>query len=382
MGCLFFAKRLFRCSVAILCFPLLIACGNSVSTMQNAVVGDTLKMSHAHLLQIVECDSFTLVDIKNPWKEGLLHRYLLVPKETNIPANMPQGTLLRTPLDNLLLFSSVHASLLQDLGEMNAVKGVCDSRYMLLPAVHEKIAQGVIEDCGSTLNIDVEKVVQISPEAIMVLPFENGGYGKIDKLSFPVVECVEYMEHSPLAAAEWMRFYGRLVGKAPLADSLFSTVKNRFYTLRALVDTCANRPTLMCELKSSSAWYMPAAQSTMGQMYKTAGAHYLFDDNNGSGSLPLSYETVLSRAVNADLWLFKYNSSKDKTYTSLVSEFSGYSHFKPFKTKSIYVCNTGKKPFYEETPFHPDLLLSDLIAIFHPLLLPEHKLRYYEKMQE
>ena len=370
----------------IACVLLLALCagGCGVPSPQAGgdIKGDTIAMHYAGLLQMVDCDSFTVADVKNPWGRGLLQRYLLVPRTAPLPRNLPHGTVLRTPLDNLLVFSTVHTHLLHSLGASAAIGGVCDSRYMLSPFVREGVARGTIVDCGSTLNVDVERVVQLSPSAILVLPFENGGYGKIESLPYPVVECAEYMESSPLAAAEWMRFYGRLVGRASAADSLFSAVCSGFEQLRSIVSDTLQRPSLLCELKSSSAWYMPAGGSTMGQMYQMAGADYLFSYCEGSGSVPLSFETVLNRAADADFWLIKYNSDSDKSYSSLLTDFGGYTHFTPFKERNIYACNTGKKPFYEETPFRPDLLLRELVAIFHPQLLPSYKLRYYEKLQE
>jgi len=38
--------------------------------------------------------------------------------------------------------------------------------------------------------------------------------------------------------------------------------------------------------------------------------------------------------------------------------------------------------FYEEVPMHPDYLLAELIAIFHPQLLPDYKLRYFHNLEE
>lgn len=46
-------------------------------------------------------------------------------------------------------------------------------------------------------------------------PFENsGGYGRVEKLNIPIIECADYMETSALGRAEWMRFYGLLFGEA------------------------------------------------------------------------------------------------------------------------------------------------------------------------
>lgn len=358
---------------------LLQACSAGGASRAAKCVGDTIAMSHSSLLCMVDCDSFFVVDVKNPWVEAQSKRYLLVPKDAPLPCAMPHGTLLRTPLERALVFSSVHVSLFEKMAPA-AMKGVCDARYMLSNTVRERIKRGDLADCGSSLDVDVERVAQLSPDAVLLHPFENGGHGKIEKLSFPIVECVEYMEPSPLAAAEWMRFYGRLLGRAAFADSLFAAVCEEYENLVARAAGASSRPTLMCELKSSSAWYMPAGESTMGRMYREAGADYLFAVGEGQGSVPLSFETVLARAADADYWLFKYNSSVDKSRASLLADFSGYALFRPFKEGRVYACNTAKKTLFEDTFFRPDLLLAELIAIFHPSLMEGYSLKYYERV--
>ncbi|MBR7166307.1 MAG: ABC transporter substrate-binding protein [Bacteroidaceae bacterium] len=359
----------------------IVSCGNGGASPQN-IVGDSVVMRYSSLLCIVECDGYTVVDVKNPWSDGIMHRYILVDRECEVPPHLPMGTLLRTPLDSVLVFSTVHTRLMSDLGCADAVVGVCDSRYMEQPYIMRGISDGSIVDCGSSLNIDVEKVVQLSPQALFVLPFENGGYGKLDKLCYPLVECAEYMETSPLGCAEWMRFYGRLFGCGQRADSVFSSVCRNYECLRDSVAAgVEHRPTLLCELKSNSAWYVPGGGSTMGILYRDAGAEYLFDYDKRSGSVPLSFEIVLDRAANADFWLIKYGADEDKTYSSLLDEFAGYAHFKAFREHNIYACNVSRKRFYEETPFRPDVLLRELVAVFHPQLVCDTVLRYYEKME-
>ena len=149
-----------------------------------------------------------------------------------------------------------------------------------------------------------------------------------------------------------------------------------------MADSCKHRPRLMCELKSSAAWYMPGGCSTMGQLYQDAGADYLFGDNDGSGGVPLSFETVLARADSADIWLIKYNADSDKNYSLLEKEFAGYTLLRPFREKNIYACNTAHKRFYEETPFRPDLLLEELVMLFHPDLDNGYTFRYYERLPQ
>ena len=78
----------------------------------------------------------------------------------------------------------------------------------------------------------------------------------------------------------------------------------------------------------------------------------------------------------------KYNQAADLTYQGLRMEYTPYEHFDAFRDRRIYACNTGKVPYYEEFPLHPDYLLKDLIWIFHPELLPEYLPRYFRRMAE
>lgn len=374
-------------SLRTLLFPIIVvvftlswgAC-STPSSGEHSLPGDTVHMRHSSLLTIVECDGYTVVDVKNPWSGRRFKRYVLVSKEEQLPETAPSGTLVRVPLDNVLLFSGVHALLLEELGVIDAVGGVCDAQYMYCDAVSSRLQSGAVTDCGSSLNINSELVMQVNPEAVFVLPYENGGYGKLEKMKYPLVECADYMESSPLGCAEWVRFYGRLMGKAAAADSIFSAVCAEYESLEAIAAKGNERPKLLCELKSSSAWYVPGGASTMGVMYNAAGADYFLSSNRSSGSVPLSFEYVLANASDADIWLIKYNRDSDITLASLKADFYGYSHLKPFVTGEVYGCNTHRKNVFEQTSFHPERLLKELIALFHPGLLPGYKTLYYEKL--
>ena len=117
-----------------------------------------------------------------------------------------------------------------------------------------------------------------------------------------------------------------------------------------------------------SVWYVPGGQSTLGRMLADAAIDYPWKDDTHSGSVALPFESVFQKALNADFWLFRYNSPHPITYDELLSEKSAYSEFKAMREYKAYGCNTATSTFYEDTPFHPDLLLRDFITIAHPEL--------------
>lgn len=189
-------------------------------------IGNDSIIEYAELLSITRHDDYTDVKISNPWDSTrLLHRYILVPKTQNVPSNLPQGTVVRTPLSNTLVYASVHCSLLEQLDALSQIGGVCDLSYIKTPALLSRAENGKLTDAGNSMSPDIERVMSLNPDAILLSPFENAGYGRIGKMGIPIIECADYLETSPLGRAEWIKFFGLLYGKEVEADSIFTEVE-------------------------------------------------------------------------------------------------------------------------------------------------------------
>ena len=368
----------------MVCVCLLSACGGSKRTQ--AVMpqgGDTLQMAYARYLTIVKHESFTEVTVHNPWDSTrVLHTYLLVDKHKPVPCVLPQGTVVRVPLERMLVYSAVHCGLFDELEAIKSVGGVCDLPYIRMETIQRRVREGLVADIGNSMSPDIERVIALRPDGILLSPFENGSYGRIEKLGIPLIECADYMENSALGRAEWMRFYGMLIGKGRKADSLFVEVERMYLDLCHMADKAAEKPTVLVELKQGSAWYVPGGRSVTGQMYADAGARYAFEAIAENGSVPLSFETVFARARHAGYWLIKYNQAHDKTYADLERDYRPYTGFDAFRSRKVYGCNTAKVSYYEETPFHPERLLKDLVAVFHSDMLPGYETRYFTPLAE
>ncbi|MBQ4387461.1 MAG: ABC transporter substrate-binding protein [Prevotella sp.] len=366
----------------VLTAVLLSSCGGQTARRQED--GDTLKLRYATLLAIVRHDGYTEAAIRNPWKEGmLLHTYLLVPRGQELPEGMPHGTLIRTPVRRAAVFTTVHCALLNTLGHGDDIVGVADLKYIKVPYIHERVRAGKVADCGGGLNPVVEKIMDVKPDVIMLSPFENsGGYGKLEDLDIPLVECAEYMENSPLARAEWMKFYGLLYGEEEQTAKLFAAVDSSYNALCRRAREAGRGRSLLIDRMVGSVWYVPGGKSTIGQMAQDAGARYPWAADDHSGSLALPFETVLERAGETEVWMYRYSSDHDQDYAELLSEHRGYDQLRPFRQRQVYGCNVEQTLFYEETPFRPDFLLADFIQIVHPGITNLPPLRYYKKLDE
>ena len=415
-------------------------------------------------------DGYSVWTLRNPWDTTqVLHRYILIPAEPS-PSSPPPSSptpdpspkergvytsenkgladskgnhalllgrgvggeaagsgasLIPVPVRRAGVATAVHCGLLEELGVASAIAGVCEKEYIDLPAVTRGLAAGHIADFGNGMNPNIERIMDVAPDVLLLTPFEHsGGYGRVERVGIPIIECAEYMEVSPLARAEWIRFYGELFGVADKADSIFHAVETSYLSLKEKVaeslqdtsiynsqqqktqelseqrqtqkqsETTGNLsvssvpsrfsrcPRLLTEMLYGGQWFVPCGQSTMGIMFADAGADYIFRNRQGSGSTALSFETVLDEAQDADIWLLKYNSQQPLTYRQLTRDYQPYTRFRAFRERHIYGCDLAHNHFYEETPFHPDRLLRDLIILLHPDLMPGQSPVYYHPLAE
>ena len=329
----------------------------------------------AKLLSMQRTADYTLVTVGDPWKGGVLHRYVLVPRDADLPKDLPEGTVVRTPVQRALVYSSVHTSLLDELGAINAVRGVVDSQYFIDSTIVQGVAMGKIADCGNSMNPTVEKVIDMQPDAILLSPYQDASYGQIAKLDIPIIECADYLEYDPLGRAEWVKFYGELVGKLNEADSLYNAIVTAYNEVKQAAAGAANRPTVVTEMVISGVWNVPGGQSYMARILHDAGGNYLWADDENTGSLALDFNQVLAVAQDADYWFIKWtniNSLKD-----LQGAFDLNKEMAAFKNKHVYVCDTDKTRFFDRIPFHPDVLLREFAAILHPELFPDYRNQMY-----
>jgi iron complex transport system substrate-binding protein len=142
-------------------------------------------------------------------------------------------------------------------------------------------------------------------------------------------------------------------------------------------------PTVMAGDMYQDKWYLPKGNSWGSILLNNAGGDYLWKETTGSGSLSLSFETVLDKALNADIWI---TSGQYGTLAEMEKANSHYSKFKAFQNKEVYTfCNkkgaNGGVLYYELAPNRPDMVLKDIVKTLHPELLVGYEPFFFEKLK-
>ena len=303
------------------------------------------------------------------------------------PVEIPQevrsnAIVIPVPVERAVIYTSVHSAMTEQLGCIDRIVGVCEPQYIISEDILARVADGRIADHGMSTAPDVEKIIDLDTEIIIASPFENSGYGNAEKIGVPIVEAADYMEGHPLGRTEWVRFYGLLFGCRDRADSLFFETCSKYDRLKALTAELPDeqKPTVVLERKYGGLWGVPGSNSYVALFHADAGARYVFRNVVGDGIVQLSFEQVFEQASDADFWLLKYGTVKPFSYADLRSEYKPYSNFEAYRNGRIYTCNTLATTYYDDITIHPDQILEDLIYIYHPDLLPDHRLKYYFPM--
>ena len=314
-------------------------------------------------------------------------RYLLVPRGAARPAGYADAIVIETPIRTLVGLSSMHVALVDFLGADDVLVGLGNLKYASAPRVRQRIATGKILEAGQGKELNNEQLIAQHPDLVMATGWPGEGLTRFQTLQaagVPVMINSEWVESTPLARAEWVKVLAALLNKEDLVNQKFGQVVRDYQRLATLGHKAAKKPTVVVGLPFKDVWYVPDADSYMAQFLRDAGTTYQWDKTKSpKGSLALSFETVAPVALTADYWLQTGSAS---TKAEIVAQDARYAAFAPFKTGRLYNNNhrtnaQGSNDYWESGAVRPDLVLSDLIKILHPELLPTWQLYYYQPVK-
>jgi iron complex transport system substrate-binding protein len=364
---------------------LLAGCGKSNSKTENQPINDktTCNINYAKGFKIEHYTDYTKVIVRNPWDTTrIMETYILIDRNKEMPKNLPQGNIVKVPVQRVATCSSIFAGEYKQLGDIDKIVAVSEPEYVDIPEIKTGLEKGKITDLGLQFSLNAEKLVASKVDILVVSPYEESIHDRFKKLGLCVVKDASYMEDSPLGRTEWIKFEAAFLCKDSLANEIFAKIEKRYLDICEKVHKTKNRPTVFTEKKFGDTWYTAGGNSYMGRFMQDAGANYLWSDLKNSGSVPLTFEKVFSKAINARFWLIKYNNTQyNMTLKQLGEEYDLYKNFTAYKNKDVFAVNSGLTPFYEEGPLEPDVVLADMVSVFHPEILPDYKPKYYFKLK-
>lgn len=373
---------------------LLVSCGqkskNNVHAGGASVnVSDSSRIIHpeyAEGFEVQYVEGGCLVTIQDPQKEkgkGEIYHYAFVRDKEAFAKNQVSADYVvqPVPIKNIICMTSLQLSNFIKLDELDHVVGITSTRHLFNKEVKQRLKEKKIRKIGIEGNFDNEVIISMNPDLILISPFKRGGYDALKEVGIPLIPHLGYKENSPLGQAEWIKFIGLLIGEEEKANAIFDSIQTEYTTLKQLTAKIQKKPVVFSGELRGGNWYAVGGRNFLAQLFRDAGADYFLKDDPNTGGVTLDFETVYSRAESADYWRILNSHNGTFTYDALKAQDSRYADFHAFKDKGVIYCNLKEKPYYENVPTHPEVLLKDLIKVFHPELLPDYTPVYYELLK-
>ncbi|MGC1632676.1 MAG: ABC transporter substrate-binding protein [Gelidibacter sp.] len=375
----------------LLLFLIFINCKENKGLEQSlqSTTNEKSSISYAEGFTIENHEGYKILEIKSPWpKSDKSFRYLLLSNEMASKIKLDKrdydGVII-IPVQKIVVTSTTHIPGLELLNAENTLIGFPDLKYVSSKKTRALIDKGSIRELGKNESINTEVLLELRPELVIGFGIDgnNKTFENIQKAGIPVIYNGDWVEKSPLAKAEWIKFFGVLYNKEKEADAVFKSIETDYLEAKKIAQNAPKKPTVLSGAMYKDIWYLPSGTSPEAKLLRDANANYLWSETTEQGSLSLNFEVVFDKAKDADIWISpSYYSSLD----AIEKANAHYTQFKAFQTKEVYsfvntTGETGGVLYFESGMARPDLVLKDLIKICHPELLEDYTPYFFNRLE-
>ncbi|PRX42824.1 ABC transporter substrate-binding protein [Salegentibacter salegens] len=373
----------------LLLFLVFSACKNEQKD-QNTVSAQSqelVELRHATNFNISDFGDYYILKVETPWPDAeKAFKYLLTRENAEIPSNLEYDQKVQIPIEKMVVTSTTHIPALETLNEEKSLIGFPGLDYISSVKTRKLINSGEIKELGKNENINTEVLIDLDPEVVIGFAIDgnNKTFETIQKIGIPVMYNGDWTEKTPLGKAEWIKFFGVFYDKLEEAEKIFNEIETDYNEAKELAKSAEKSPKVLSGAMYKDQWYLPYGNSWHAQFIKDANANYVYAQTQGNGSMALSFESVLAKAQDAEFWI---SAGQYTSYTQLLEESQHYQQFEAVENKKVYSVSltkgeTGGVLYFELGPQRPDLVLKDLVSIFHPNLIPEYENRFFKALEE
>lgn len=326
----------------------------------------------------------TLLTVTNPWQgaDSVTTRLFIARDGEEAPEGFT-GQVLGGDAHRIVAMSSTHIAMLDAIGAAGRVVGVSGIDYISNPKIQAR--RDSIGDIGTEANADYELLLSLNPDIVLLYGVNGASNmeGKLRELGIPYMYVGDYLEQSPLGKAEWLVALAEITGQRDKGEQTFAGIPARYNALKKLVAEAGEKaPAVMVNTPYNDTWFMPSADNYSVQLIRDAGGDYIYNKNSGNSSTAIDMEEAYMLASKADVWVnpgMARSLADVREMAPKVADTPVFAAGKVFNN-NLRSTAAGGNDYYESGIVNPDLVLRDLIKIFHPGLVKEDFV-YYQQLK-
>ncbi|NME96482.1 ABC transporter substrate-binding protein [Clostridium cochlearium] len=315
--------------------------------------------------------------------DGADRKLLLVPKGQEKPKGHDDAEVIKTPVDNVLLCSTVHTSLIRPLDVFDTVK--CVTTYDVdkghIDEINDRMKKGSITYVGKSSALDYELIKSQKPEVAFVIEKDVPKVApKLKELGIPYVVEASSLENHPLGRMEWTKFMAAFYNKEDIADKHMQKAEDTVKKVSEKVKGKEN-PLVTAGMPYKGKISVRFGGSYQAKMYDMAGGDYVFKDieKDKSGANSITFEDFYAKSSNADIYVCEVmGKTRPKNIDEFVKQAPIMKNMKSIKNGELWV----SQPWWYQSVDKLDEIIEDLAAIYHPEEFKDHKVRHYYKLSK
>ncbi|MEL6252183.1 MAG: ABC transporter substrate-binding protein [Bacteroidota bacterium] len=230
-----------------------------------------------------------------------------------------------------------------------------------------------------------ELILALNPDLLMLYSYDHDRLEALQKLRDLGVNAIPqfaWAEPSILGKAEWIKFTALFFNKEKEAEEQFNRLVNRCMELRSMAAQKSPK-------KKVFMTYFPSAESDWSvhrndfytSFLEFAGGINVLKDDGPSHQVGMNNEKLLDLASEADIWIGNSTSDEEWPPETYLNSFKAYRNGQVYHYQKRTRHEHNAYDWYETPEVRPDLVIEDLVFIFYPELLPDHELKFFDRVK-
>ncbi|MEL6407015.1 MAG: ABC transporter substrate-binding protein [Chloroflexota bacterium] len=353
---------------------------------------EKVEITDAENFAVEYFNNYKVVTVTDAFDGADPFTYVLVQCGTPAPETeeFPDETqFLEVPTGDFIAMSTTQLPHLTDLDLLDKLVGLDSALFVSSPEVVELIEAGELVEVGSGSDVNIELVLETEPDIVMTYGFDPASDAHPILIEAGIFTALnsEWRESTPLARAEWIKYTALFYNAEAAATETYDDISSAYEEVRELAASVPEdeRPTVLWNTFSifSEAWLIPGPETYAGVLTQDAGGQIALGEEAPDGSAFLGFEPVYDGALEADVWIT--NLFGVTTLEGLLAQDERYADFSAVQEGTVWnnsldTNENGGNNYFELGVTNPHLILQDLVAIFHPELLPEHEFNFFQPL--
>lgn len=344
--------------------------------------------------EITDAENFT-VDYFNNYKvvtvTGSMQTFDYVLVQCGTPApdldDFPEGTqLIEVPTGDLITFSTTFLPGIAALDLTDNLIGMDSLLFTSTPQIIERIDAGEIIEVSPGFEMNLELVLDAEPDLVMADDFDQDRFAQLTEVDIFTAINTDYLEATPLGRAEWIKYTALFYNEEARAEEAYAAIVENYEAVSDLTADIPEdeRPTVLWNGPFQGEWGIPGGETFAGRLLEAAGANLVLSEADDPGVQLYALEAVYEAGLDADAWIM--NLFGVVTVDDLLAidprlgDFAAVQNGNAWNNDLDSNVNGGNN-YFELGVTNPDIVLSDLVAIFHPDLLPDHEFTFFRPLE-